>query len=608
MVDIKPEHFVSICCQLAQNPESTQRELSASTGLSLGLVNNVIKDCVSSGYLARSESRKLVLTNEGQSYLDLFKVKNAVILSAGFGSRCVPLTYETPKGLLEVHGKPMIELQIEQLLEKGITEIIIVVGYKKEQFDYLTDQYGVKLIYNPEFAVKNNLASLYCAMQWLDSTYVLLSDYIIDENMFNAYEARSWYSCVYFGGKTHEWCVRASPDNRIRSITIAGEDSLALVGPAYCSPSFSAVLKQYLVEYYNRPGTEDYYWEQILIEHLDTLPIYINKQSGNVIEIENVEELRLYDPSFSRASHNKVLETVSSVFGVAEDSIRDIQPLSKGMTNRSFTFVHDDIKYIMRVPGEGTDMLLDRKKEYATYQAISSLGICDDVVHFDAETGYKISKYREDARVCNPAQWQDVCACMKRLKEFHGMRASVEHSFDLFEQIEFYEGLWLNPVSCFRDYEATKANVMGLKEYIDSIGKDRVLTHIDAVSDNFLIFTEEGEEHIRLIDWEYAAMQDPHVDIAMFAIYALYDKTQIDDLIDCYFEGECPDGTREKIYAYVSICGLLWSNWCEYKSHLGVEFGEYAMRQYRYAKDYYRIFRQTQGTGSREQGTGSYEL
>ena len=84
-------------------------------------------------------------------------------------------------------------------------------------------------------------------------------------------------------------------------------------------------------------------------------------------------------------------------------------------------------------------------------------------------------------------------------------------------------------------------------------------------------------------------MQDPHVDIAMFIIYAFYDRKQADELIDIYFEGQCDKETRIKIYCYIAACGLLWSNWCEYKLQLGVEFGEYSLRQYRYAKDYYRI-------------------
>ena len=84
-------------------------------------------------------------------------------------------------------------------------------------------------------------------------------------------------------------------------------------------------------------------------------------------------------------------------------------------------------------------------------------------------------------------------------------------------------------------------------------------------------------------------MQDPHVDIAMFGIYSMYERKQMDQLIDFYFENHCNRSTRIKIYCYIAICGLLWSNWCEYKRNLGIEFGEYSLRQYRYAKEYYRI-------------------
>ena len=90
-------------------------------------------------------------------------------------------------------------------------------------------------------------------------------------------------------------------------------------------------------------------------------------------------------------------------------------------------------------------------------------------------------------------------------------------------------------------------------------------------------------------------MQDPCVDIAMFAVYAMYDRTEIDCLIALYYPEGCGKECRLKIYCYVAACGLLWSNWCEYKRQLGVEFGEYSLRQYRYAKEYSRIFQKERG-------------
>ena len=172
------------------------------------------------------------------------------------------------------------------------------------------------------------------------------------------------------------------------------------------------------------------------------------------------------------------------------------------------------------------------------------------------------------------------------MREFHELKLRVKHEFDIFKQINFYESLWNEKSSMYEDYNKTKENVLSLKPFVECYATEKVLTHIDAVPDNFL-FTADGT--IRLIDWEYAGMQDPHVDIAMFCIYSLYDREQVDRLIDIYFEGKCPQETRIKIYCYIASCGLLWSNWCEYKRNLGVEFGEYSLRQYRYAKEYYKI-------------------
>ena len=141
------------------------------------------------------------------------------------------------------------------------------------------------------------------------------------------------------------------------------------------------------------------------------------------------------------------------------------------------------------------------------------------------------------------------------------------------------------------DYPETKKNIYSLKQYIEAQPKQISLTHIDAVCDNFLL----KDDKIFLIDWEYAGMQDVHVDIAMFAIYAMYDREQIDQLIDAYFPEGVNKAVRVKIYCYIAVCGLLWSNWCEYKRMCGVEFGEYSIKQYRYAKEFYRIAKQEVG-------------
>ena len=174
---------------------------------------------------------------------------------------------------------------------------------------------------------------------------------------------------------------------------------------------------------------------------------------------------------------------------------------------------------------------------------------------------------------------------MNYLKTVHQKKLQVGHVFDIFEQIEKYESYWNGQSSIYRDYPETKQKIFELKQYIDMQEKDWALTHIDAVPDNFLFVNDR----IYLIDWEYSGMQDPHVDVAMFAIYSMYERDKIEELIDAYFDGKCPEATKTKIYCYIAMCGLLWSNWCEFKRICGVEFGEYSLKQYRYAKEYYKI-------------------
>ncbi len=283
---------------------------------------------------------------------------------------------------------------------------------------------------------------------------------------------------------------------------------------------------------------------------------------------------------------SNVRKFISNILAVPTDDILDIRILKKGMTNRSFLFSYQNSDYILRIPGEGTDRLINRKAETEVYNVIGERELCDNVIYINPENGYKITEFFYNARTCNSDDVNDLRKCMETLKKLHDMHFVVENRFDLFEQLDFYESLWGDKKSVYCDYTETKRNVYKLKKYIDGMEKDYCLTHIDAVPDNFL-FLPNGD--IRLIDWEYAGMQDPHVDIAMFCIYSLYDRERVDRLIDIYFENNCSFDNRIKIYCYISVCGLLWSNWCEYKSQLGVEFGEYSLWQYRYAEEYYNI-------------------
>lgn len=571
---------------IQSNPVITQRLLAEKLGVSLGNTNKCIKDALEAGYLSQAASRYHV-TELGVRKLEEYRVSNAIITAAGFGSRFVPLTFETPKGLLEVFGERMIERQIKQLHEAGIYNITIMVGYLKEKFDYLIDKYGVKLIYNPEYSTKNTLATLYHCRHLLDNTYILSSDHWMRENLFHTYEPEAWYSSVYMAGNTSEWCLTKDKKDRITSITIGGRDSYVMYGPVYFDRTFSSKFVPLLEEYYHRPGTENFYWEHILIQNLNKLTMFLYKQPDDTVyEFENLEELRQFDAKYQNHSENDALERIASIFQIPESQITGIRCLKSGMTNKSFLFTVDKKDYIFRIPGPGTEELINRQQEKNVYEAIKNQNLSDPVIHFDGKTGYKISRYYEESRNCDPANHSEVDACMKVLSDFHKSGITVEHTFDLKERITFYETLCKQHHSIqFEDYSEVRQNMQQLLDYLDTLSLPTVLAHIDSVFTNFLILPEN---HIRLIDWEYSGMADPLIDPAMFSIYAYYEEKEADRLLESYLNR--PPFLQEsfRYYSYMALSGFLWTLWAEYKIALGEEFGEYTLKMYRYAKTYYK--------------------
>ncbi|MBR4754222.1 MAG: NTP transferase domain-containing protein [Lachnospiraceae bacterium] len=557
-----------------------QRILAEKTGHSLGMVNKCINSLVAKEFLDDN-------TGLTPKALDLFKdnmPKNAVILAAGFGMRMVPINMTTPKALLEVYGEPLIERIIKQLHEIGVKDITVVVGFMKESFEYLIDDYGVDLVVNPDYASKNSLSSLALVTDRLGGTYIIPSDIWCDRNPFHAYELYSWYMVSDLVDNDSD--VRVNRKNELVKVG-KNEGGNAMVGITYLSNSDAPALAQRIRAMASDSRYDEDFWECALYKADKMIIPAKVVASSKFFEINTYEQLRDLDDESDHLKSDAI-DVIADVFKTSTDTIEDICVLKKGMTNRSFLFSVNDDRYIMRIPGEGTDQLINRAEEAVVFKAISGKGLCDAPVYINPANGYKITKYLDGIRCCDPEDEEDIKKCMKRLKSFHEMHLSVPHTFDVFEKIDFYETLWNNRPSMYKDYQQTKANVFYLRSFIDGIKKDWCLTHIDAVPDNFLFYETDEGEAIQLTDWEYAGMQDPHVDIAMFCIYSLYNKEQIDRLIDIYFEGKVDRLTRAKIYAYIAMCGLLWSNWCEFKSHLGVEFGEYSLRQYRYAKEFYR--------------------
>lgn len=553
----------------------SQRKIATELNLSLGKVNYQLQILKKENYIFPNNE----LTPNGILYIKSRHPQRATILAAGYGLRMVPINTEEPKGLLEVRNEPLIERIIKQLHEVNITDISIVVGFMKEHYEYLIDQYNVKLIVNTHYDTRNNIYSLYLAKDRLENGYIIPCDIWFKNNPFSTIEDPSWYLFSDRLTSKSNWIVSKSYKVKHTKEQLGNR----MIGIAYLNKVDADNLVQRMSSLI-KAKKYDLFWEDALAEKNNFL---IN---GRIIpnsehaEINSYEELLELD---SNSSHleNEAIQIIENTFKIDKSDIHNIHTLKKGMTNRSFIFTVKDKRYIMRIPGTGTDKLINRQEEYDVYEQIRDESYTERVLYLNPKNGYKLSEFLEGTRNSQADDWQDVIKCMNLLRKFHQQKHSVNHKFDIWKQINFYELLRDAP-SAYKDFMITKENVVKLKPFIQDNIKQWSLCHIDANADNFLI-NKEGK--VFLIDWEYAGMQDPDLDIAMYAIYAGYNREQFDRLIDIYYQNDCDEVTRYKIYAYAAVGGLLWSNWCEYKQSLGLDFGAYSIAQYRYAKEYSKL-------------------
>lgn len=557
------------------NGAHSQRELSLKTSFSLGKVNRIISNLQKIKYISSNN----YISSDGNKYIKSHQPQRATILAAGYGLRMVPINTEEAKGLLEVKNEPLIERIIKQLHEVGITDISIVVGFMKEHYEYLIDQYNVKLIVNTHYNARNNIYSLYLAKDRLENGYIIPCDIWFKNNPFSTIEDPSWYLFSDKLTSKSKWIVSKSYKVRHTKDKLGNR----MIGIAYLNKADADKLVQRMSSLI-KAKKYDLFWEDALVEKNNFLingRIILNSKHA---EINSYEELLELD---SNSSHleNEAIQIIEDTFKIDKADIHSIHTLKKGMTNRSFIFTVKNKRYIMRIPGEGTDKLINRQEEYDVYEQIKEEPYTEKILYLNPKNGYKLSEFLEGTRNSKADSWQDVTKCMNLLREFHQQKHSVNHKFDIWKQIEFYDAL-RNAPSAYKDFLITKDNVLKLKPFIEDNISNWTLCHIDANADNFLI-NKAGRTF--LIDWEYASMQDPDLDIAMFAIYAGYSKEQFDKLIDIYYQDKCDEITRYKIYAYAAVGGLLWSNWCEYKQSLGLDFGEYSLSQYRYAKEYSKL-------------------
>ena len=230
------------------------------------------------------------------------KVKRAIIMAAGYGTRLRPITLSTPKPLIKVNGIRMIESVIEALLENDIREIYVVTGYLAEKFDFLEEKYSeVTLIYNPYYSKYNNISSLYVARDHLKDVIILDGDQIIkNDKILSPNFEKSGYNCVWSEEYTDEWLLQVEKNTIVSCSRNGGEKGWRLYSISRWNQEDGQKLKVDLEYQFEVEKNYDIYWDDVaLFCSPQNYDLGIREMNlDDVIEIDTIDELRLVDKSY----------------------------------------------------------------------------------------------------------------------------------------------------------------------------------------------------------------------------------------------------------------------------------------------------------------------
>lgn len=292
----KKQFDVLVAIEENKKQKYSQRDIASDTNISVGLVNKIIFE-LNENKLIDSNN---IITKLGLKALEPYKVKRAIFLAAGFGSRMVPLTFNTPKPLIRVHGKRMIETLLDAVVAAEIPEIIIVRGYLGEQFEVLLHKYpNIKFVDNEMYNEANNISSAYLIRDLLENAYVLESDLILSNTkLIRKYE----YNSNFLGIKvdrTDDWCFETK-NNIITKQKIGGINCHQMIGISYYDKQDGNKLSKDIADVFHSPGGKEKYWDQVpLLEKKQNYKIYVREcQKEDIIEIDTFNELKQLDKTY----------------------------------------------------------------------------------------------------------------------------------------------------------------------------------------------------------------------------------------------------------------------------------------------------------------------
>lgn len=499
---------------------------------------------------------------------------------------------EIPFPLLEfTEGVCLIDRTLALLRESGLSKIIIVAGYKSEMFQkYVADD--VKVLVNPNYEFTASMGSLALCENYIDDDFLLVEgDTFFEKTIIERLTAIECGNCIAmteesgsgdecFVETKHGFVTKITKD-RHRVCNFEGE----MIGVTrICHDTYLR-----LMDAWNQASNPYLNYEYLLMDVTDPLDrpciLFRNVIWGDVDCQEDFHKLRNTTFRSLRRKENpfdieNLRHHLDEIFPDSDTRQAEIIQIG-GMSNKNFMVTFDGHSYVLRVPGNGSEGMVERSnEEYNALQACR-LGVNPAIRYFNPVTGIKLADYVENAETLNAATIQRhdnmrKIACI--YQTIHNSHIRLKNEFNIFKEIEKYEHLIdAAGATMYEGWEEIRSKVMGLEDYLNTLGVDLKPCHNDALYENFI---KASDGTIYLIDWEYSGMNDPMADFAALFIEAGFEKENEDYILDRYFNGKIPTNAREKILCYQILWDYLWAQWTVIKEAKGDDFGTYGTDRY----------------------------
>jgi thiamine kinase-like enzyme/choline kinase/predicted transcriptional regulator len=607
------QHVFQILEAINQNANLNQKKLSEICAISIGKVNYLIHDLVSGDYIYSEKKGRNIsyfLTQKGIELLEsgieefhhkkvnihqepLTEIKQAVILAAGRRK-----DFGKPAGLMAIDDNLLIKRNIDILQENGISHIVIVTGYQKEAFQSVPELSQLTFVHNPKYKWTGSMASLALAHDFISEDFLLIEDDILIEERaikeLLAHPQRDTVLIANESGSGDEAFVEIR-NGYLFKISKDIHQFNHVDGEMIGVSKLSYEVFTKMVEEYKESNKNPYMnYEYMLLDVSRSYNIgYLKMHNlvwGEIDSFKHYETVtkKIY-PILKRKEAEfrefQIKSYLMEALDLNDEDIQEIQPFG-GMTNKNFKVLVKGKEYVLRIPGNGTEQMINRKEEKINSSLASSLGIDTELIYFNEETGVKIAELIPNAETLNgkTAKRQDYMQLTTAiLRKLHTSGVTMANEFNVFEKIAEYEELMKQANGQpYPHYEEVRAQVMVLKDIYQGMNITLKPCHNDLVAENFV---KSGPDKVYLIDWEYAGMNDPMWDVAAHALECEFSPEDEELFLSLYLQTDhIPLEIQQRVLMNKIFQDFLWSIWTIIKEAKGDDFGTYGIDRFNRAR------------------------